>query len=468
MTSSPAWEVRPVRSLHRTDGISATILIPFLFFAIQTTRGIMFWRNNSSAGDASAFDAVQANIEGSPLDRIVLSALILLALFTMRKRLDKVGMFLKNNYMLLILLGFMALSILWSDFKLVSLKRWVRCVGVVVMVMMIFTEEHPLRNVVKLIEMLALFLIGGSLVLIFLVPSIGTEVWSSGEVSWIGLATHKNMLGQYGAMGSIFFLWRFFCVKEIRQKLYYLTLLAVALSGLILVGSRSFTSISVTFIGMMILLLFVLSRRFGKLGWVAVFLITASVVTATLFVQTNLTSESFAGYLLESGGKDLTFTGRTDIWKQTLKNVDGREAVIGTGYESYWLTPKADRIRYLLDWDFFSAHNGYIETFLQLGAFGLLFLGLFLLSTIVNISKSKKESYELCMLWTAFLVISLVSNVFESNFLVASDLYWMLTIFASVNPKCFHADGYDVAPDLASAPPGGPAAPLVAGPFMAG
>lgn len=406
----------------------------------------MFWRTTAASTDASLVDAVQTNLEGSPMDRVVLSVLMLLALFTMRKRLDKVGMFLRNNYMLIILLGVMAISILWSDFKIVSLKRWVRSVGLIIMVMMVFTEEHPLRYVVKLIEMLSLFLIGGSLVLIFLVPSIGTEVWTGGEVSWIGLATHKNMLGQYGAMGSIFFLWRFFCVRKVGQKLYYLTLLAIALSALILIGSRSFTSISVTFIGMMILLLFVLSRKFGKLGWIVVFLITASVVAAALFIQSNLFSQSLTTYVLESGGKDLTFTGRTDIWKQTLKNVDGREAVIGTGYESYWLTRKADKVRYLLDWDFFSAHDGYIETFLELGILGLIILGLFLWTTAVNIAKSRKESYELCMLWTAFLAISFISNVFESNFLVSTDLYWILTIFASVSPKCFHADGNEVAP----------------------
>ncbi len=428
----------------------------------------MFWRNTAASTDASLVDAVQTNLEGSPMDRVVLSVLMLLALFTMRKRLDKVGMFLKNNYMLLILLAVMAISIMWSDFKLVSLKRWVRSMGLIIMVMMIFTEEHPLRYVVKLIEMLSLFLIGGSLILIFFVPSIGTEVWTGGEVSWIGLATHKNMLGQYGAMGSIFFLWRFFCVREVRQKLYYLTLLAVALSALILVGSRSFTSISVTFIGMMILLLFVLSRKFGKLGWVVVFLITVSVAMGVLFVQNNVLSQSLTNYLLESSGKDLTFTGRTDIWKQTIKNVDGREAMIGTGYESYWLTKKADKIRYLLDWDFFSAHNGYIETFLELGVLGLVFLGLFLWTAARNIAKSRKESYELCMLWTAFLTISFISNIFESNFLVSTDLYWILTIFASVNPKCFHADGNEVAPVSIPDFPSIQGVRIARGPFVSG
>ncbi len=253
--------------------------------------------------------------------------------------------------------------------------------------------------------------------------------------------------------------------------MYYLTLIgAVALSVFILIGSRSFTSISVTFIGIMILLLFVLSRKFGKMGWVTVFAITAAVISAALFAQNNLLSESLANYMLESGGKDVTLTGRTDIWNQTLANINNREALIGAGYESYWLTKKADKIRYLLDWDFFSAHNGYLETFLQLGFIGLALLGFFLASTIVNIAKSNRESYEFCMLWTAFLAVSLISNAFESNFLVSTDLYWILTVCASINPKCFHADGWEVAhaptPALISASVAGPGGGILGRPLL--
>ena len=433
------------------DGIfPGTIWIPFLFLAIQTTRGLMFWLNLAMGRASTKIDAEQINIEGSPIDRVVLSILILFALFVMRNRKDRIVRFLRNNYSLILLITFMLLSVCWSDFRVIALKRCVRNFGLLIMVMLIFTEEHPLRYMQRLLEMLAMFLIFGSVFLVFFFPAIGTEIWSTGETQWLGLAVHKNMLGQYGALGSIFFLWRFFYVTSISQKLYYLSLLSVPLSALILFGSKSFTSVSVTIIGILVLVVLEISRSLGKLGAATTAMFIVALMVAALLIQNNVLEKPLASYFLQAGGKDVTFTGRTEIWNLALRDVDAKNLIVGSGYQTFWLTRKADAIRHLLSWEFYSAHNGYIDMFLQLGILGFgLFLA-FLYSAIANVLKARKVNYEIFMLWSAFLLISIVSNAFESNFGVASDLYWFLTIVAGVSPKCFHADA--IVPVTARAP----------------
>ena len=50
------------------------------------------------------------------------------------------------------LFAFMAVSILWSPFPMVSIKRWVKAVGALLMVMVVLTERDPTAAVVGLFK----------------------------------------------------------------------------------------------------------------------------------------------------------------------------------------------------------------------------------------------------------------------------------------------------------------------------
>lgn len=421
--------------------IPRTIWVPFLFFAIQTTRGLMFWVHLALGKEVAQFNSTQVYVEGSPIDRIALSILILLALFSMRNRQERIIHFLRQNTTLVLFFSYMLLSLFWSDFRVITLRRLVRSFGMLVMVILIFTEEHPLLYGRRLIGMLAVFLIAGSLGLIIFFPSIGTGTGPAGEIQWLGLGVHKNMLGQYGAIGSVYFLWRFFYVKSVKRRLSSITLVPFALSVLILFGSKSLTSISVMIIGLLVLLSLELARRFGKMGATTVAIFLVALTAVALLVQNNLFDKPLTSYFLQAGGKDETLTGRTYIWHLALKDLQPREVAVGSGYEAFWLGRKADAIRESLSWNFYTAHEGYLDMFLQLGLIGIGLLLAYLLSALANIAKLRKVNYAISGLWSAFFLISIVSNFFESNFGVSSDLYWILTLVAGVSPNCFYADG---------------------------
>jgi O-antigen ligase len=80
-----------------------------------------------------------------------------------------------------------------------------------------------------------------------------------------------------------------------------------------------------------------------------------------------------AGSLIHALGRNTTLTGRLGIWTAVLSLQTN--PLLGTGFESFWLGSRLQRI-----WDMTSpglqeAHNGYIEVYLNLGWIGLILLG---------------------------------------------------------------------------------------------
>ena len=71
-------------------------------------------------------------------------------------------------------------------------------------------------------------------------------------------------------------------------------------------------------------------------------------------------------------GKDPTLTDRTLLWAELLK-VD-INPLFGTGFESFWLGERFRSFTASHWWAPNEAHNGYLETYLNLGLVGLFLL----------------------------------------------------------------------------------------------
>ena len=68
--------------------------------------------------------------------------------------------------------------------------------------------------------------------------------------------------------------------------------------------------------------------------------------------------------------RDVTLTGRTDIWRlvflQWLQH-----PILGYGLEGFWGSPDSNNVYLALHWTVTSAHNGFLECLVELGAVGL-------------------------------------------------------------------------------------------------
>ena len=91
--------------------------------------------------------------------------------------------------------------------------------------------------------------------------------------------------------------------------------------------------------------------------------------------------------IIRSMGRDMTFTGRTDVWRELLALKT--DPIFGLGFCSIW----SDRsiLARLPVWVGASAHNGYLEMYLDGGYVAVFFLCLMLLMVGLKINRQLKQ-----------------------------------------------------------------------------
>ena len=148
--------------------------------------------------------------ETSPLDRNVLLGLLLIGFFLFTKKRFNLYKAMKENIWLLLLIGFMLVSVLWSDIPFVSFKRWVRELVAVFIVFLVLTERDPRQAVQSVLRRTIYICIPFSLLLIKYFPEYGVEYtrWT-GEQMWVGVSTQKNGLGMLCMFAAFFLIWSF-------------------------------------------------------------------------------------------------------------------------------------------------------------------------------------------------------------------------------------------------------------------
>jgi O-antigen ligase len=88
--------------------------------------------------------------------------------------------------------------------------------------------------------------------------------------------------------------------------------------------------------------------------------------------------------------------------------------MLGTGFMSFWDDEQyRSKLPY---WVAYSAHNGYLETYLAGGWTGVFFLGVMLLGTGLRINQSLSWAGDYAVFRFAVFAITLVVNYTESNF----------------------------------------------------
>jgi O-antigen ligase len=131
---------------------------------------------------------------------------------------------------------------------------------------------------------------------------------------------------------------------------------------------------------------------------------------------------------LETLGRNSTLTGRTEMWDLMLQVPIN--PVFGTGFESYWL---GKHLTFLWQYQIMNgiteAHNGYLETYLNLGWAGLALLAVLFWTGYRNILRLLETDPEAGRLRLGFLVIAIVYNFTEAG-IRTTDLVWIALILA--------------------------------------
>jgi O-antigen ligase len=382
---------------------------------------------------------------GSAMDRYFLIVLLVIGLGILRGRRMNWSQAMKNNFWLFALLSFMLISIFWSDFPFVSLKRWVRTAGTAIMALVVLSEAKPYEAIHALLRRTMYLVIPFSVVLVKYYPRLGVSFgrWS-GQPLYTGVTNNKNTLGEVCALFIFLCIWVRVARRDNKNgaqavrgqnacELILMVMTLYLMKGPSGYGAKaatySATSIAVLVIG---LGLFFLMRRFRSRlaqlgGRVAFVLVVGGLVTLTMFLIG--TSPMAVGAWMM--GRDATLTGRSDqIWP-VLAPIAWQNPILGLGYGAFWIKPVPN-----LTLDINEAHNGYLDVFIELGAVGMILLALVVW---MYFRKAKSELWE-NFHWAAFrmsyLVMFLLHNWTETTLLRSREILWNLfVVFAVVYPK---------------------------------
>lgn len=190
--------------------ISFAMWIPTLWFMRAASKGITYWLNPDQA-----YLLDDDSIEGSIPDRVFFASLMTLGMVVLLLRNVKWLKFIKSNYAVFLFYIYIGLSIFWSDFTDIAVRRWVHILGDLVMIMVILTEWNYTEAISRLFFRVTVFLLPLSIILIKYYRSMGVSWDYTGEVEmWTGVATHKNTLGQLSLLAALYCIWELTKKKE--------------------------------------------------------------------------------------------------------------------------------------------------------------------------------------------------------------------------------------------------------------
>jgi exopolysaccharide production protein ExoQ len=409
----------------RSVRTSAVLWLPTLWLAICASRMVSQW-----FGVDSSSDSADQYLEGSPLDRFLLAVLILVGIGVLVKRREKVTAILRANGPILLFFLYCSISIAWSDYPGVAFKRWVKALGALTMVLIVLTEVNPSAAVKRWLSQVGFVLVPMSILLIKYYPDLGRGynrfTWSP---FYRGVTTGKNELGIVCLIFGIGAVWRLLQMRSAKRSAGRTRQLVVQVVFLAMIFwlfwmANSMTSL-LCFLMAVILLVSTSFRRVVRSLWVVHVLVALMLAASfsTLFL-------GMGSDFVKTVGRDPTLTGRTEVWTSVLA-LEGNPW-FGTGFESFWLGPRIEKLWDIFWWHPNEAHSGYIEVFLNLGWVGIVLFSLILVTGYRKAISAVRRSPEEGQLRLAFLFTALVYNCTESAS-GAMHPVWIFLLLAAMN-----------------------------------
>lgn len=408
---------------------SKALWIPLAWLFINCSRPVSQWLAAFGLGGSSNAGMGQIYMEGSPLDGAFFSLLLLAGLIVLAHRSLKVFPFFSRMLPILVFFLYCGISILWSDFPFVAFKHWNKGIGDLVMVLVILTDPEPYIAFKRVLTRLATVLLPLSLLFSKYYPAIGRTFSMGGVPLYNGVTNQKNTLGVICLIFGLGCLWQILVLyrdRETPRRKQLLiaqgTLLALVVWLLYLCNSMT----SITCFVMTGALMWWASRPKAARHTVLVHLLVAAILGISLFAVFFDTT----GGLVQDLGRNPTLTGRTDIWEAVIPLAS--DPLLGTGYESFWLGPRLEKLWSVRDGAFNGiqeAHNGYLELYLNLGWIGIALLAGLIVISYPRVIATFRNDPSSGSLGLAFFVSEIVYNYTEAGFRMMFPL-WIFFLLA--------------------------------------
>jgi O-antigen ligase len=419
---------------NKFDRTSKALWLPVIWIGIAGSRAVSSWFG--IAGDSAG--TLASTLDGSPIDAAIYEVLIIAGVVVLFRRKKRAIMLFKASVPVLLYLAYCLISTAWSPIHGVAFKRWIKDVGDLVMVILIVTEADPIAALRRLYSRLGFVLLPLSIPLIRY-TSLGVTFDENGPMI-TGVTTNKNSLGLIVFVILLGVLWNVRALlldKKATNRTRHLVAQCVLLSsGVVLLQmAHCATAIACFILGSGLMLatsLPVVRNRPARVHALCIGIILAGAATLLLGGESIVT-----GALGRRA--DL---GRGDIWKASIAAADN--PVFGTGFESFWNT-NVEKVAVQLRnyWgptvhNLVSAHNGYIEVYLDLGWVGVCLIAWILVSGYRHAVECFRRDPQFGSLLLTYIATCAFYSISEVGFRVLTPS-WIFLLLAVVSGSGFAA-----------------------------
>ena len=368
--------------------------------------------------------AESASKEGSLFSQITIS--VLLGISTLLQFANKTSLrqVIITGAPLVLVLIWILLSVTWSEFEMVSLRRAIRLLMETATILMLAATYRDLYKLLRVIYFSFAFILLADVVFLSMPDR------SFSPIGYAGVHYSKQTTGSFCLLALPVFLLAVFDRNIFPIRTISFVFFLGSLAFLAISLSKSAQGLAPICIILTILVIF--SRRVNPIILVLIY-VSIAVITAAIIGLVGLDNA-----LLNVIG-DTTFTGRTGIWDYAL-SLFWQSPIIGRGYGGIWnvgsysilLLPDLSESTFVLD----SSHSGYIDVMAALGSVGLLFTIFFIISTFVRLGRQIPIAN---FRQTNFIAIYTFIAFFLDNFLESSLfrtgsgfwIYFLLVTYAS-------------------------------------
>jgi O-antigen ligase len=366
--------------------------------------------------------------EDSPVGQLVWSSMYLFAayrLFRLRARALQIA---RRSGALVVFLGLVFVSVVWSDAFLVTLKDAIQLTGTT-LVAWYFVTRFTLSQFLHIAAVVFAFIAVSSLALVFGSPARGRMDWGAG--SWCGILPEKNALGAAMALTIFTIALSALHAKKWTNRIALAVVLLFACA--LLVGSNSITAAVVcAATGTSLAIAWAVVRK--QYGIVIGMLLLSVVTTIVVFGVFGADSNT----LFDAVGRSSNLTGRADLYPLLWQAVRDHP-VFGFGYDAFFnseaLDPYLSDFIAQLNWVPPHAHNSFLQILLDLGALGLA-------TFLVVLATAFKRAFVMLVrgrraidFWPiAVLLFLTLGSYDETYFAQANGIEWIFFLAAALYP----------------------------------
>lgn len=411
---------------------SPALWVPGLWLLILSTRPIAYWVGSAEnlTGSTREMD-FSGGPGGSPMDLAVLGLLIFAGIRVLLQRRINWGSFVAQNASILALYFFFLCSILWADYPFSAFKRIVKDFSVVLFALILLTENDPGHAIRKVFLRCSYIVFTLSVTTIKYFPEIGTNATRAGDNMFTGLTTQKNTLGEVVFTYSIILLWDLMLLRREENARWtdnrvLVRCLMLAMGMWLLLTCDSKTSLLCLILGVILYWgtqrLLRMHRPKQKLVTYAAILVVCLGLDSTFNIKEAV---------VQAMGRDLTFTGRTEIWEEVMAQPVNR--LVGAGFLMFWDGEFGQTALDEMGVRISTAHNGYLEVLLDGGVIGVSLLAIMLLGRGNSIANRMVAGDPWARIGFIYLILALIHNLSESTFFRFSIL-WFFLVLSMITP----------------------------------